>query len=95
MFELNPTQGKEFTIERGGQSGAASAEGCLALALSAVSAEGVHAPAELAGRNISAFSYFYDTAAERGMVPEVVGGVVRVGDYKVGKLEMPFCKFCH
>ena len=54
----------------------------------------MHAPAELAGRNISAFSYFYDTAAERGMVPEVVGGVVRVGDYKGGKLEMPFCKLC-
>ena len=58
-------QGKEFTIERGGQSGAssASAEGCLALAEAAVSAEGVHAPAELAGRNISAFSYFYDRGA--------------------------------
>ena len=61
MFKL---QGKEFTIERGDQAGAASAaEGCLALAEAAVSAEGVHAPAELAGRNISAFSYFYDRGA--------------------------------
>ena len=73
-------QGKEFTIERDEK---VSADGCLELALAAVEAEGVHSPAELAGRNISAFSYFYDTPAERGMVQEVVGGIVRVGDYKV------------
>jgi ectonucleoside triphosphate diphosphohydrolase 5/6 len=72
-------QGTEYTIER---SANPSAEACLELANAAVAAENVHAPKELAERHIAAFSYFYDEVAERGVVPEVVGGVITVGDYK-------------
>ena len=75
--------GKEFTIVRDKK---AAADKCLGLATAAVEAKGVHSPAELVSsrRSIAAFSYFYDRAAERGMVKDIAGGEVMVGG-AVGK----------
>ncbi len=72
-------QGTEFKLERGQSP---SAESCLKLAYQAVEADNVHAPSELRDRQIDAFSYFYDIAAERSLVPPVVGGKIKVGAFK-------------
>jgi len=57
-------------------------EPCLALVKDIIHAESVHTPSELTSRKIAAFSYFFDLAAEHGLVHEgATDAVVKVGDY--------------
>lgn len=57
-------------------------EPCLALVKDIIKTENVHTPSELTTRKIAAFSYFFDLAAEHGLVEDgATDAVVKVRDY--------------
>ena len=71
-------QGEDYTIQGTEQS---SFHYCIENVLKVVQEENVHIPSELKSREIAAFSYFYDKAVERDLIPRETEGKVRVGDY--------------
>jgi len=56
-------------------------ETCLNVVKAVIIADNVHKPEELAGRDVVAFSYFYDLAIEAGLISGLEGSVT-ISDYK-------------
>lgn len=84
---LSPVQfsfhGKNFQI---GQGEAAGFEACLQVIKSVIQTNDVHQPDELQGRDLVAFSYFYDLAVEAGLISGLQGSVT-IADYKKAALK--------
>jgi ectonucleoside triphosphate diphosphohydrolase 5/6 len=56
-------------------------QGCLGMARAAVNSFAVDKPKEILNEDIYAFSYYFDKAADAGLIDENTGGKLKVGDY--------------
>lgn len=57
-------------------------QGCIGMARAAVNSFAVDKPKEILNEDIYAFSYYFDKAADAGLIDENTGGKLKVGDYK-------------
>ncbi len=70
--------GREYKIH----SRDASFENCIKVVNRVVNSKNVHAPTELHHREVAAFSYFFDRATERRLLPEdPAGGSLKISTY--------------
>ena len=70
--------GQEYVVSKGDKAGF---DGCLSTVQAVIKDNDVHKPQVLAGRDIVAFSYFYDLAIDAGLIHGLQGQVV-LSDYK-------------
>ena len=72
--------GKSYQVKK---SPGSSFDSCLNVIEKVIDSNDVHKPEEMHGRDIAAFSYFYDLAMDAGLIPQgALDGVTSVSDYK-------------
>ena len=76
--------GKTYKVTKNSESNTNSNyDSCLKIVRKVISDNNVHTPEEMIGRDIAAFSYFYDLAMDAGLIPEGrMDGAILIEDYQ-------------